>query len=261
MTALGGPANGFPRETGFDITVASEVMACLCLCRDLADLQERLARIVVAETRPVSGDRRPVTVRDLAGRRRDGRRPARRGPAEPRPDASKARPAFVHGGPFANIAHGCNSVVATRAALALGDYAVTEAGFGADLGAEKFFDIKCRAAGLAPAAAVLVATVRAIKMNGGVAKADLAHRRRRGGRRAARSTSQRHIDNLRRFGVPGRRGDQPLWLATPVPSWPPSSAAARDRGVAKRSSAATGPRAVPGRSNWPRRLPSWPTAA
>ena len=200
VTALGGPANGFPRETGFDITVASEVMACLCLCRDLADLQERLARIVVAETLPVSGDRRPVTARDLNA---DGAMAViLRDAVNPNlVQTLEGTPAFVHGGPFANIAHGCNSVVATRAALALGDYAVTEAGFGADLGAEKFFDIKCRAAGLDPAAAVIVATVRALKMNGGVAKADLATEDVAAVARGAVNLA-RHIDNVRGFGVP-----------------------------------------------------------
>ncbi len=196
VVALGGPANGFPRESGFDITVASEVMACLCLCDGLADLQSRLARIVVAETI----DRRPVTARDLNA---DGAMTVvLRDAVKPNLVQSlEGTPAFVHGGPFANIAHGCNSVIATRAALALGDYAVTEAGFGADLGAEKFFDIKCRAAGLSPAAAVIVATVRAAKMNGGVAKADLGREDVAAVTRGAVNL-QRHIDNLRRFGVP-----------------------------------------------------------
>ncbi len=196
VMALGGPANGFPRETGFDITVASEVMACLCLCDGLADLQDRLGRIVVAET----ADRRPVTARDLqadgamAVILRDGVKPNL-------VQTLEGNPAFVHGGPFANIAHGCNSVIATRAALALGDYAVTEAGFGADLGAEKFFDIACRAAGLTPAAAVIVATVRALKMNGGVAKADLGTEDVAAVTRGAVNLA-RHIDNVRGFGVP-----------------------------------------------------------
>jgi formate--tetrahydrofolate ligase len=196
VTALGGPANGFPRETGFDITVASEVMACLCLCDGLADLQERLARIVVAET----ADRRPVTARDLDA---DGAMAViLRDCVKPNLVQSlEGTPAFVHGGPFANIAHGCNSVIATRAALATADYAVTEAGFGADLGAEKFFDIKCRAAGLVPAAAVIVATVRALKMNGGVAKADLGREDVAAVVRGAVNL-QRHIDNVRGFGVP-----------------------------------------------------------
>jgi formate--tetrahydrofolate ligase len=194
--SLGGPANGFPRESGFDITVASEVMAILCLAEDLADLERRLGRIVVAETR----DRRPVTARDLKA---DGAM------AVLLKDAIKPNlvqtlernPALIHGGPFANIAHGCNSVIATRAALALGDFVVTEAGFGADLGAEKFFDIKCRQAGLDPAAAVIVATVRALKMNGGVAKRDLATPDPGAVRRGA-ANLVRHIDNVRLFGVP-----------------------------------------------------------
>lgn len=194
--SLGGPANGYPRESGFDITVASEVMAILCLASGLEDLEDRLGRIVVAYTR----DKRPVTARDLKA---DGAMAVLLAQAI-KPNlvqTLEGNPAFVHGGPFANIAHGCNSVIATRAALGLGDYVVTEAGFGADLGAEKFFDIKCRQSGLKPAAAVIVATVRALKMNGGVAKADLAtpdvEAVRRGGVNLAR-----HIENVRQFGVP-----------------------------------------------------------
>lgn len=194
--SLGGPANGFPRESGFDITVASEVMAILCLATGLEDLERRLGAIVIGYSR----DRRPVTARDLKA---DGAMAVLLAQAI-KPNlvqTLEGNPAFVHGGPFANIAHGCNSVIATRAALALGDYVVTEAGFGADLGAEKFFDIKCRQAGLKPAAAVIVATVRALKMNGGVAKADLgtadAAAMRRGGVNLAR-----HIENVRQFGVP-----------------------------------------------------------
>lgn len=196
VVALGGPANGYPRESGFDITVASEVMACLCLCDGLADLEARLARIVVAETR----DRLPVTARDLDA---DGAMAViLRDSVKPNlVQTLEGTPAFVHGGPFANIAHGCNSVIATRAALALGDYAVTEAGFGADLGAEKFFDIKCRAAGLTPAVVVIVATVRAAKMNGGVAKADLGRKDVTAVTRGAVNLA-RHIDNVRSFGVP-----------------------------------------------------------
>ena len=193
--SLGGPKNGFPRESGFDITVASEVMAILCLAEDLHDLEARLGRIVVAYTR----DKRPVTARDLKA---DGAMAVLLAQAI-KPNlvqTLEGTPAFVHGGPFANIAHGCNSVIATRAALGLADYVVTEAGFGADLGAEKFFDIKCRQAGLKPAAAVIVATVRALKMNGGVAKADLSAPDEsavgRGGVNLAR-----HIENVRQFGV------------------------------------------------------------
>ena len=194
--SLGGPANGFPRESGFDITVASEVMAILCLASGLEDLEERLGAIVVAYTR----DKRPVTARDLKA---DGAMAVLLAQAI-KPNlvqTLEGNPAFVHGGPFANIAHGCNSVIATRAALGLGDYVVTEAGFGADLGAEKFFDIKCRQSGLKPDAAVIVATVRALKMNGGGAKANLAtpdaEAVRRGGVNLAR-----HIENVRQFGVP-----------------------------------------------------------
>lgn len=194
--SLGGPANGYPRESGFDITVASEVMAILCLASDLHDLEARLGRIVVAYTR----DRRPVTARDLKA---DGAMAVLLAQAI-KPNlvqTLEGTPALIHGGPFANIAHGCNSVIATRTALGLADYVVTEAGFGADLGAKKFFDIKCRQAGLKPAAAVIVATVRALKMHGGVAKADLgapdAEAVRRGGVNLAR-----HIENIRAFGVP-----------------------------------------------------------
>ncbi len=196
VQSLGGPANGFPRESGFDITVASEVMAIFCLAEDLADMEARLGRIVVAYTR----DKRPVTARDLKA---DGAMAVLLAEAI-KPNlvqTLEGTPAFVHGGPFANIAHGCNSVIATRAGLALGDYVVTEAGFGADLGAEKFFDIKCRQAGLAPDAVVIVATVRALKMNGGVAKADLAREDVEAVRRGAVNLV-RHIENVRQFGVP-----------------------------------------------------------
>lgn len=194
--SLGGPANGFPRESGFDITVASEVMAILCLASDLADLERRLGDIVIGYSRA----RQPVTARDLKA---DGAMAVLLAQAI-KPNlvqTLEGNPALIHGGPFANIAHGCNSVIATRAALGMGDYVVTEAGFGADLGAEKFFDIKCRQAGLNPAACVIVATVRALKMNGGVAKGDLAiadaEAVRRGGVNLAR-----HIENVRQFGVP-----------------------------------------------------------
>ena len=196
VQSIGGVANGFPRESGFDITVASEVMAILCLASDIEDLEARLARIVVGYTR----DRQPVTARDLKA---DGAMAALLKDAI-RPNlvqTLEGNPALIHGGPFANIAHGCNSVIATRAGLRLSDYVVTEAGFGADLGAEKFFDIKCRQAGLRPAVAVIVATVRALKMNGGVAKGDL-------GREDADAVQRgvvnlvRHIENVRQYGVP-----------------------------------------------------------
>jgi formate--tetrahydrofolate ligase len=196
VTSLGGVANGYPRQTGFDITVASEVMAIMCLATDMADLQQRLGDIIVAYTR----DRTPVTARDLKA---DGAMAVLLQQAlQPNlVQTLEHTPAFVHGGPFANIAHGCNSVLATRSALKLADYVVTEAGFGADLGAEKFLNIKCRKAGLAPDCAVLVATVRALKMNGGVAKADL------GAEDVAAVTAgcdnlARHLENLRDFGVP-----------------------------------------------------------
>ena len=191
-----GPGNGVPRETGFDITVASEVMAILCLSRDLADLQDRLGRIVVAQTR----DGRPVTARDLQA---DGAMTVLlRDALQPNlVQTLENNPALVHGGPFANIAHGCNSVIATTTALHLSDYVVTEAGFGADLGAEKFLNIKCRKAGLEPAAVVLVATVRALKMNGGVARSDLAVENV-GAVQAGVANLSRHIRNLRKHGLP-----------------------------------------------------------
>ena len=196
VLGLGGPANGTPRESGFDITVASEVMAILCLANDLNDLQERLARIIVARTR----DGRPVTARDLKA---DGAMTVLlRDALQPNlVQTLENNPALVHGGPFANIAHGCNSVIATRTALRLSDYVVTEAGFGADLGAQKFFDIKCRAAGLRPAAVVLVATVRALKMNGGVARADLGTEDVAAVKRGLPNLL-RHIENLRLYGPP-----------------------------------------------------------
>ncbi|GGE77894.1 formate--tetrahydrofolate ligase [Sphingomonas prati] len=196
VQSLGGVANGMPRESGFDITVASEVMAILCLADDLADLQARLGRIVIGTTR----DRRPVTAADLNA---DGAMAVLLKDAiHPNlVQTLEGTPALIHAGPFANIAHGCNSVIATRAALSLADYVVTEAGFGADLGAEKFFDIKCRQAGLAPAAAVIVATVRALKMNGGVAKSDLAQPDVAAVRSGAVNLL-RHIENVQQFGIP-----------------------------------------------------------
>ncbi|MBC7155471.1 MAG: formate--tetrahydrofolate ligase [Rhodobacteraceae bacterium] len=193
---LGGVANGFPRETGFDITVASEVMAILCLATDLADLERRLGDIIVAYRR----DRSPVRARDLKA---DGAMTVLLQQAM-QPNIVQTlenNPAFVHGGPFANIAHGCNSVIATTTALKLADYVVTEAGFGADLGAEKFFDIKCRKAGLAPEAVVLVATVRAMKMNGGIAKADLGSEDVGAVQKGCANLGQ-HIENIKKFGVP-----------------------------------------------------------
>ena len=193
---LGGVSNGFPRQTGFDITVASEVMAILCLSKNLDDLQKRLGDIVVAYTR----DKTPVYCRDIKA---DGAMTVLLKDAM-QPNLVQTlenNPAFVHGGPFANIAHGCNSVIATTTALKLGEYVVTEAGFGADLGAEKFFDIKCRKAGLKPAAAVIVATVRAMKMNGGVAKADLGAENVDAVRKGCPNLG-RHISNVKSFGVP-----------------------------------------------------------
>jgi formate--tetrahydrofolate ligase len=194
--SLGGVANGFPREAGFDITVASEVMAILCLAKDLTDLQKRLGDMIVAYRR----DRSPVYCRDIKA---DGAMTVLLKDAM-QPNLVQTlenNPAFVHGGPFANIAHGCNSVIATTTALKLADYVVTEAGFGADLGAEKFMNIKCRKAGLAPSAVVLVATVRAMKMNGGVAKNDL-NDENVAAVKAGCPNLGRHIENLKSFGVP-----------------------------------------------------------
>ncbi len=196
VVSLGGVANGFPRQTGFDITVASEVMAILCLSKNLEDLQKRLGDIVVAYTR----EKKPVYCRDIKA---DGAMTVLLKDAM-QPNLVQTlenNPAFVHGGPFANIAHGCNSVIATTTALKLGEYVVTEAGFGADLGAEKFFDIKCRKAGLKPSAAVIVATVRAMKMNGGVAKADLGAENVAAVQKGCPNLG-RHIANVKSFGVP-----------------------------------------------------------
>ncbi len=196
VNSLGGVANGFPREDGFDITVASEVMAIFCLSRDLKDLQERLGNIIIGYTR----DRKPIHARDLKA---DGPMSVllKDAIAPNLVQSLENNPAFIHGGPFANIAHGCNSVIATRTALKLADYVVTEAGFGADLGAEKFFDIKCRKAGLKPDAAVIVATVRALKMHGGVGKDDLGKENVDAVRKGAANLA-RHINNVKSFGVP-----------------------------------------------------------
>lgn len=196
VTSLGGVANGFPRQAGFDITVASEVMAILCLANDLDDLQRRLGDIIVAYRR----DKSAITARDLKA---DGAMTVLLKDAM-QPNLVQTlenNPAFVHGGPFANIAHGCNSVIATKTALKLADYVVTEAGFGADLGAEKFMNIKCRKAGIAPAAVVIVATIRALKMNGGVAKADLGAENTDAVLEGCANLA-RHIANVKGFGVP-----------------------------------------------------------
>jgi len=196
VTSLGGAANGYPREAGFDITVASEVMAIFCLASDLADLQRRLGQIQVGQTR----DKKPVTAKDLkaagsmAALLKDALAPNL-------VQTLENNPAFIHGGPFANIAHGCNSVIATKAALKLGDYVVTEAGFGADLGAEKFFDIKCRKAGLTPDCVVLVATIRALKMHGGVAK-DALKAENVEALEKGFANLKKHVENLQRYGVP-----------------------------------------------------------
>jgi formate--tetrahydrofolate ligase len=196
VNSLGGPANGFPREDGFDITVASEVMAILCLAADLKDLERRLGNIVVGYTR----ERKPIEARQLKA---DGAMAVllKEALMPNLVQTLENNPVFVHGGPFANIAHGCNSVLATKTALKLCDYVVTEAGFGADLGAEKFFDIKCRKAGLQPTVAVIVATVRALKMHGGVAKDDLKSENAAAVARGCANLA-RHIENVRKFGVP-----------------------------------------------------------
>ena len=195
VCSLGGVANGFPREAGFDITVASEVMAIFCLARDLEDLKERLGNIIVAYTR----DRKPIRARDLKAH---GAMAAllKEAIAPNLVQTLEGTPAFIHGGPFANIAHGCNSVVATTTALKLADYVVTEAGFGADLGAEKFLDIKCRKTGLSPDCVVLVATIRALKMHGGVKKEDLKNENLKA-LDAGMANLQRHVENVQKFGI------------------------------------------------------------
>jgi len=196
VTSLGGVSNGFPRQTGFDITVASEVMAILCLATDLEDLQKRLGDIIVAYRR----DKTPIYCRDIKA---DGAMTVLLKDAM-QPNLVQTlenNPAFVHGGPFANIAHGCNSVMATTTALKIADYVVTEAGFGADLGAEKFMNIKCRKAGLSPSGVVVVATIRAMKMNGGVAKSDLGDENVEAVLQGCPNLG-RHIENVKSFGVP-----------------------------------------------------------
>ena len=196
VTSLGGVSNGFPRQTGFDITVASEVMAILCLATDLEDLQKRLGDIIVAYRR----DKSPIYCRDIKA---DGAMTVLLKDAM-QPNLVQTlenNPAFVHGGPFANIAHGCNSVMATTTALKIADYVVTEAGFGADLGAEKFMNIKCRKAGLTPSVVVVVATIRAMKMNGGVAKSDLGDENVEAVVKGCPNLG-RHIENVKSFGVP-----------------------------------------------------------
>ena len=195
-SSLGGVKNGFPREDGFDITVASEVMAIFCLANDIQDLEQRLSRIVIGYTR----DRKPVTAGavnapgPMTVLLRDALAPNL-------VQTLEHNPAFVHGGPFANIAHGCNSLIATRAAMKMADYVVTEAGFGADLGAEKFLDIKCRQSGISPDAVVLVATIRALKMHAGIDKNDLFNENIEAVRNGC-SNLARHIENIRHFGLP-----------------------------------------------------------
>ena len=196
VNSLGGVSNGYPRETGFDITVASEIMAILCLATSLEDLEESIGNIIVGYRR----DKTAVRARDINAHGamtvllKDAIQPNL-------VQTLENNPAFIHGGPFANIAHGCNSVTATKTALKLADYVVTEDGFGADLGAEKFFDIKCRKAGLKPSAVVIVATVRALKMNGGVAKADLGAENVDAVKSGV-ANLLRHIENVQKFGVP-----------------------------------------------------------
>jgi len=195
-TSLGGVANGYPREDGFDITVASEVMAIFCLSKDIEDLQNRLSKIVVGYTR----DREPITA-DAVNAPGPMTVLLKDAIAPNLVQTLEHNPAFIHGGPFANIAHGCNSVIATRTALKMADYVVTEAGFGADLGAEKFFDIKCRSAGLAPDAVAIVATVRALKMHGGIAKDQLGSENVQAVKDGCVNL-QRHVENVKSFGVP-----------------------------------------------------------
>ena len=196
VCSLGGVANGYPREAGFDITVASEVMAIFCLAKNLDDLKERLGKIIVAYTR----DRKPMLAKDLKAH---GAMTAllKEALAPNLVQTLEGTPAFIHGGPFANIAHGCNSVLATTTALKLADYVVTEAGFGADLGGEKFIDIKCRKAGLTPDCVVLVATIRALKMHGGVKKDDLKKEDLKA-LEAGMANLQRHVENVKKFGLP-----------------------------------------------------------
>jgi formate--tetrahydrofolate ligase len=195
VSSLGGVANGFPRDDGFDITVASEVMAIFCLARNLDDLKNRLGNIVVAYTR----DRKPIRARDLNAQ--GAMAVLLKEALSPNlVQTLEGTPAFIHGGPFANIAHGCNSVLATTTALKLADYVVTEAGFGADLGGEKFMDIKCRKAGIAPDCMVLVATIRALKMHGGVKKEDLKAENLKA-LEAGMANLQRHVENVQKFGI------------------------------------------------------------
>jgi formate--tetrahydrofolate ligase len=208
--SLGGPGNGYPREDGFDIVVASEVMAIFCLATDLEDLTRRLGNIIVARTR----DKKPIYARDLKA---DGAMAVLlRDALSPNlVQTLEGNPAFVHGGPFANIAHGCNSVMATQTGLRLGEYVVTEAGFGADLGAEKFFDIKCRKAGLKPDAVVIVATVRALKMHGGVAKDQLGKEDLVALKKGF-ANLERHLENVAKFGVPAVVGINKFIADTPA---------------------------------------------
>ncbi len=208
--SLGGPGNGYPREDGFDIVVASEVMAIFCLATDLEDLTRRLGNIIVARTR----EKKPIYARDLKA---DGAMAVLlRDALSPNlVQTLEGNPAFVHGGPFANIAHGCNSVMATQTGLRLGEYVVTEAGFGADLGAEKFFDIKCRKAGLKPDAVVIVATVRALKMHGGVAKDQLGKEDLVALKKGFENLA-RHIENVGKFGVPAVVGINKFIADTPA---------------------------------------------
>ena len=196
MISMGGVANGFPRESGFDITVASEIMAILCLANDMADLQARLGAIIIGYRR----DKSAVTCADIQAN--GAMTVLLKEAMQPNlVQTLEHNPAFIHGGPFANIAHGCNSVIATSSAMKLSEYVITEAGFGADLGAEKFFDIKCRKAGLAPKCVVLVATIRALKMNGGVKKEELEAENVSAVRQGT-ANMQRHIENIKQFGVP-----------------------------------------------------------
>ena len=247
--SLGGVANGYPRETGFDITVASEVMAILCLATDLKDLETRLGNIIIAYRR----DKTAVFARDIKA---DGAMAVLLKDAM-QPNLVQTlenNPAFVHGGPFANIAHGCNSVVATTTALKLADYVVTEAGFGADLGAEKFFDIKCRKAGLKPDVAVIVATARAMKMNGGVKKDDLGQENVEAVRKGCANLG-RHVQNVKKFGVPVVVAINHFTLDTEAELQAIKTSSPRS--ARRRSCAGIGRRVPPASRIWPARSWHW----
>ena len=253
VCSLGGVANGYPREGGFDITVASEIMAILCLSTSIEDLERRIGQIVIGAKR----DKGQVLAKDIKAPGamtvllKDALMPNL-------VQTLENNPAFVHGGPFANIAHGCNSVMATKAGLKLADYVVTEAGFGADLGAEKFFDIKCRKAGLTPAATVIVATIRALKMHGGVAKEELKKENTEALKKGMVNLG-RHIENMKKFGVPIAVAINHFVTDTDA-DIEVSAASARSMG-SRPSNARIGPRAERALRRWPSMWRSLPTGA